>query len=84
MAKILKVSRDTVSNKLKFLGHVSMIKNMEVKFSHFSSEAIQFDEMETFEHTKLKPLSISLAVEKEVQSSDKESSKRFGSIHSLA
>jgi transposase-like protein len=67
MAKILKISRDTVSNKLKHLGHVAKIKNMELKFSHLSSEAIQFDEMETFEHTKLKPLSIPLAVDKKTR-----------------
>ncbi len=64
IAKILRISRDTVANKLQFLGFAARIENMEHRFEHEASNSVQFDELETFEHSKLKPLSIPLAVDK--------------------
>lgn len=64
IAKILRISRTTVARKIRFLGKLARVKNLRVNFSHLSSESIQFDEMETFEHSKLKPLSIPIAVDK--------------------
>lgn len=61
-AKILNISRTTVARKARFLGLLGRPKlkrqDGEPLVTH-----VQFDDMETFEHTKLKPLSITLAVE---------------------
>jgi transposase-like protein len=64
IALILKISRTTVSRKLRFLGREARQKNLQDKFQYLSSDLVQFDEMETFEHTKLKPLSLPLLIEK--------------------
>jgi hypothetical protein len=56
-----------VAKKMKFLAKVARAKNLELRFHHLSSERIQFDETETFEHSKLKPLSIPLAVDKKTR-----------------
>ena len=68
MALTLKVNRKTIARKIKFLGHHCLvaIENNKHLFSLGPIKVfaeIQFDEMETFEHTKYKPLSIPLAVE---------------------
>jgi transposase-like protein len=63
LAKVLKCHQQTVANKLIFLGskalkiHNDRIDNGELKTSY-----VQFDETETFEITKLQPVSIALAV----------------------
>lgn len=61
-ARLLHTTRVTVARKLKFLaeqvldGHEGFIKNLApIRY-------VQFDEVETFEHTKLKPLSIAFVV----------------------
>lgn len=64
MAKILGISGTTVVRKLKFLGSEANRKNLSRDFLLVSSESVQFDELETFEHSKLKPLSVPLAVDK--------------------
>lgn len=61
-ARILKINPKTVSRqliKLGFRAH-SLFKRDNKK--HFRASKIQFDDMETFEHTKCKPVAISLAV----------------------
>ena len=62
IAKVLHIDPKTVARKLVFLGtHL----NNELKkqcVSHVSD--IQFDELQTIEHTKLKPLSVAMAVSK--------------------
>ena len=63
IAKILKINLKTVARKLEFLASLCKAENEEyIKRLHITE--IQFDEMETFEQTKLKPLSIPLVVEK--------------------
>jgi len=61
-AKILSVSYMTVYQKFLWL-------SLEAKAYHqnqkFSASEIQFDETLSIEHTKLKPLSIAIAVSKE-------------------
>ena len=64
-AKILGHSRTTIARKLAFLGEQDL---RWLKRQMTASEAkplaeIQFDELETFEHTKMKPLSVPLAVD---------------------
>lgn len=62
-ARILKVNRKTIVRKMKFMA--GRAEDELVRFnSQFPQAAeIQFDEMETFEHTKCKPVSIIMAVE---------------------
>jgi transposase-like protein len=62
-ARTLKLNRTTVTRKFLFLsarGELSFhLKNCEAP----KAQEIEFDDMESFEHTKCKPLSITLAVE---------------------
>ena len=53
IAKILKISRTTVSRKLKFLGKIAALKNKDVFLKSNEIFEFQFDDLETFEHTKL-------------------------------
>lgn len=63
MAKHLNVHGTTISRKLKFLAIQSRARNAEFLRKVSSPfTRIQVDEMETFEHSKCKPLSIALMV----------------------
>ena len=62
-ARLLHVSRTTVARKLIFLGQQAKQHLKDQNLSHPPCETIEFDDQETFEHTKCKPLSITLAVE---------------------
>ena len=63
IGRVENLNRKTVARKLKFLGPIALEKlRMENAFSSKCSE-VEFDDMETFEHTKMKPLSITLGVE---------------------
>jgi len=66
-ALILKISRKTVDRKIRFLGPharggLTRLLKEQVKARGKFSE-IQLDEMESFEHTKCKPVSIPLVVD---------------------
>ncbi len=64
-AMLLKVNRKTVSRKLRFLGICSRAAQ-DVWLKDLSQNPvshIQFDDLETSEHSKCKPLSVALAVE---------------------
>lgn len=63
IAQFFKISRKTVSRKLKFLASQAQVKFEELNRHYTKATTIEFDDMETFEHTKLKPLSITVAVE---------------------
>jgi transposase-like protein len=62
-AQILNLNRKTVSRKLRILGFLSHQKLKVFNKSQPKCVSIEFDDMETFEHTKCKPVAISLAVE---------------------
>lgn len=63
-AEILSIHRITVARKLVRLGrHARLQHEAFLKKIRNHPESIVFDEMETFEHTKLKPLSIFVVVE---------------------
>lgn len=62
-ARLLHLSRTTVARKLIFLGSQSLIQLQETNLKHPKCDEVQFDDQETFEHTKCKPLSITLAVD---------------------
>ena len=64
MAKILEVNKKTIVRKFEILGRVCIDDMNSGK--HLRGTQVQefiFDDMETFEHTKLKPLAITMAVE---------------------
>jgi transposase-like protein len=65
-AKILQVNLKTVVRHFRFLaqqGRISQEKWMTENYEDKKLEMIQFDDLETSEHTKCKPLSVSLAVD---------------------
>ena len=62
-AKILNLSRTTIVRKFLFLAKRAEELFDDEKVEYPKSQAIEFDDMETFEHSKCKPLSITLAVE---------------------
>jgi DNA-binding CsgD family transcriptional regulator len=66
-ARILNVNRKTVVRKFIFMGERAKEKLKATNKRHPVSRLIQFDDMETFEHTKCKPLSITLAVEEKTR-----------------
>lgn len=61
-ARILKINRKTVQRQLIKLGHRAQTQFKKENKKHSIANKIQFDDMETFEHTKCKPVAISLAV----------------------
>lgn len=62
-AYLLKINRKTVKRKFLFLGKKSLVDLWRHNFSQPRAQVIEFDDLETFEHSKYKPLSITLAVE---------------------
>lgn len=62
-AKLLGLSRTTVARKFQFLGEQAKIRFKEFNRKLPLSKVIELDDLETFEHTKMKPLSVTLAVE---------------------
>jgi transposase-like protein len=63
LAKILNLSRTTVVRKFLFLAAQAEILLERENLEFPQSVIMEFDDQETFEHTKCKPLSITLAVE---------------------
>ena len=62
-AKLLHLSRTTIARKLIYLGKISQDELLTTNLMHPKSSIVEFDDQETSEHTKCKPLSITLAVE---------------------
>lgn len=60
---MLKVNRKTITRKFIFLGLQAYEYFKLDRASYPQSTEIEFDDLETFEHTKLKPLSVTMAVE---------------------
>lgn len=60
---IMNLSRTTVARKLVFLAKQARINFEKGLQDHTPSKIIEFDDLETFEHSKYKPVSITLAVE---------------------
>jgi hypothetical protein len=60
---VLKTNRKTVVRKFLFLGAQSQAYLKHIRALFPQSQSIQFDDLETFEHSKLKPLSVIMAVE---------------------
>jgi transposase-like protein len=62
-AEILSLNRTTVVRKFLFLSLISEYEFRSHNFEKPKAEVIEFDDLETFEHTKCKPISVTLAVE---------------------
>ena len=64
-ANILRVNPKTVARKLAFLGSVCRDRLAKETHHYRNINAIQFDELQTIEHSKCKPLSVAVAVAKD-------------------
>jgi len=64
IARFLGVHRRTVQRRIEFLGNLCKSKNDKLLAERPPVPEVQFDEMETFEHTKMKPVSVALAVDR--------------------
>lgn len=62
-AIILNLNRKTIARKLIFLAEQARLEQEAGLETHEPSEIIEFDDVETFEHSKCKPLSITMVVE---------------------
>ena len=62
-AILLGINRKTVARKLVFMGSQALSYLRLSNLSKPRAICFEFDDLETFEHTKCKPLSVSLAVE---------------------
>ena len=62
-AILLRISRTTVKRKFEYLGLQAKRQLREMNLKSAPCHEVQFDDQETFEHTKCKPLSITLAVD---------------------
>ncbi len=63
MAPLLNVNIKTIARKLKFLGPLAKRALNLNNLVHPLCSIVEFDDLETFEHTKLKPVSVTLAIE---------------------
>ena len=62
-AKILGVAKLTIERKFHYLAARSLAAHTEfLNSGAIKTSYVQFDEMETYEHTKCKPLSVALAI----------------------
>ena len=59
----LGLNRKTVVRKFLFLGGLALIELESLNALYPKAQTLEFDDMESFEHTKCKPLSITIAVE---------------------
>lgn len=67
IAKILKIHRTTVNRKIILLSARSLIniQKLHCAYEIRPVQNLQFDDLITIEHTKLKPLSVSIAIDKD-------------------
>lgn len=62
-AKVLKISRRTLVKKFRLMSALAKTKMDKRNRAASKATVIEFDDLETFEHTKCKPLSVTVAVE---------------------
>jgi transposase-like protein len=65
IALLLGLAQNTVASLLKIIGKIAVTKHSSFLKNLGNIQKISFDEMETFEHTKCKPLSIVMMVSDE-------------------
>ena len=69
-AILLKVHRTTIKRKFEFLAIHCRLKNQQFlrkRYEHNQASELQFDDLITIEHTKLKPVSVSTIVDKKTR-----------------
>ena len=66
-AKNMKLNRKTIDRKLVLLGQEAEERVRQKNLLHQKVHVVEFDDLETFEHTKCKPLSITLAVQSQTR-----------------
>lgn len=64
ISKLLKINKLTVERKFLFLAQRAAKENLKDLSRIGRVSEVQFDDLETFEHTKCKPLSVAMAVQK--------------------
>jgi hypothetical protein len=62
-ARILKINPKTVVRKFRFVSSKAKAELFRRNQKFLPSQEVEFDDLETFEHTKLKPVSVTLMVE---------------------
>ncbi len=62
-ALILNLNRKTIVRKLIFLGQIAIPLIPMLNLNLAKAQVMEFDDLESFEHTKCKPLSVTMAVE---------------------
>lgn len=67
LAKNLNINRKTVVRTFRLMADLAEANFYEANSNAPISTVIEFDDLETFEHTKCKPLSVTLAVESETR-----------------
>jgi transposase-like protein len=70
LALFLSINRKTVARKIRFLANEERKRQesfLEINYKNRPVSRIQFDDLETSEHTKCKPLSVTLAVDPETR-----------------
>ena len=60
IAYVLKIDKDTVARRLVILGKAARIRMLREREKAPLADCVQFDELISFEHTKMKPLSIAV------------------------
>ena len=63
----MSLNRKTVARKLGLLGLEAEERVRTRNLRHEKARVVEFDDLETFEHTKCKPLSVTLAVQKQTR-----------------
>lgn len=63
IARTLKINRKTVVRKFRFVMQTAQEELLRQNQKHPQSVEVEFDDLETFEHTKCKPVSVTLMVE---------------------
>ena len=66
-ARVLRINKNTVARKIMRFGREAREKHVQQLRERHGFSEIVFDEMETFEHTKCKPLAIAVAVDKKTR-----------------
>jgi len=67
IGRVLRINYKTVARKLVYWSKKCEEENEAILHQHNQVESVQFDELETLEHTKCKPVSIALAVESDTR-----------------
>jgi transposase-like protein len=63
VARVLRLNRKTVVRKLLYWAQIGKETLHQAQFKYPRCIEVEFDDLETFEHTKCKPLSVTLMVE---------------------